>query len=240
MKICSVEGCQSRSIARGYCSPHYGRWRHHGDPQSGTAYRSRPPADGICTIPGCTRKHYRRGMCTGHVKRMDQFGDPLAGPPLRKLRPMGLGFEEVFKHFMPGDPPKRGCWEWTGKVLPNGYGTITTGGKSTQAHRVSYAIFNGPIADGMMVRHTCDNRLCVKPSHLLLGTHADNMDDRDGRSRQAMGVQLPQHKLTPESVREIRSLATEGWSQNRLAQRYSVSRRAVQALLQGKTWKHVA
>lgn len=92
-----------------------------------------------------------------------------------------------------------------------------------------------------MVLHSCDNRKCVNPAHLRAGTHRDNMDDRCARGRTPKGNKLPHTKLTPDDVRQIRALyAAGGWSQTALAERYGVSRRAIQAALNGESWKHVA
>lgn len=81
-------------------------------------------------------------------------------------------------------------WMWTGAVNPSGYGTIGSGGKygkTLYAHHVAFAIQNGPLPDGLMVRHRCDIKLCMRGEDLIPGTHADNMKDRDERGRTSKG-----------------------------------------------------
>lgn len=93
--------------------------------------------------------------------------------------------DDVLKRFwakvlrQPGD----GCWEWIGAKHTGGYGQLRIRGKLRNTHRLSWEIHNGEIPIGLWVRHTCDNRACVRPEHLLLGTGAENAQDTVARGR---------------------------------------------------------
>jgi len=97
------------------------------------------------------------------------------GPKIRNL-------EVVCELFWKRVRKSPNCWEWTGATKSQmGYGAVWCRPRLLSAHRLSWFIKNGQIPGGMMVLHRCDNPICVRPSHLYLGTHADNMRDRDKR-----------------------------------------------------------
>ena len=75
------------------------------------------------------------------------------------------------------------CWRWTGKISQKGYGCITYQGSHLRAHRLAYTLATGPITDGMMILHSCDNRACCNPAHLREGTAKDNVADAVSRNR---------------------------------------------------------
>jgi len=86
--------------------------------------------------------------------------------------------------------------------------------------------------DGKEVLHTCDNPLCVNIKHLRLGTHSDNMKDKQSKGRAAK-------KLTSEKVAYIRCLDTNGLLQREIAERVGISQSMVSSVLRGESWSHV-
>lgn len=131
-----------------------------------------------------------------------------------------------------------GCHEWTGSLKPNGYGQSSmidkTGNSHRLSHRVAWEIENGPIPNGMFVCHTCDNRLCVNPDHLFLGTQADNIRDAARKGRMATGQHNGNGKLSDEDKRLIIAAIDSGMSQAKIGKMYGVSERTV-----GRLWNHI-
>jgi hypothetical protein len=128
------------------------------------------------------------------------------------------------------------CWVWVGYLHDGWHGQVRVGGKARYAHRVSWEMANGPIPEGMVVRHRCDNPACVNPRHLELGTHADNVADRVARGRSAKGEANGRAKLSGEKVEAIRARIESGDAQTQIATDFGVSRRAVYKIKTGKTW----
>jgi hypothetical protein len=125
-----------------------------------------------------------------------------------------------------------GCLEWQGKIGRGGYGVFNR----TQAHRVAWVEAFGPIPAGMIVMHTCDNPPCVEPSHLRLGTFAENSADMVAKGRSRRGTAVNTAVLTEDDVRAIRA-------DNRpavvIAREYGCTAPNISAIRRRLTWRHV-
>ena len=137
-----------------------------------------------------------------------------------------------------------GCWLWKGYLSKDGYGRFRfygRNGKKVQAHRASWILNFGPIPEGMFVCHKCDNRKCVNPEHLFLGTPQDNMNDMvaKGRSGDTRGEKSGLTHLTDADVLSIRARYPQGTKLIDLAREYGVAKSTVSYIVNGHTWKHV-
>ncbi len=147
------------------------------------------------------------------------------------------------------------CWLWTAGRAGGTYCAFRVDGKTVLAHRFIYETTYGPIPAGLFVCHHCDNRRCVRPDHLFLGTAGDNNHDRavKGRSganigrymrdhpdRRAKGERQHSAKLTADQVREIRrAYGNQEMSQRVLARAYGVTKSSIQAIVRGEHWRHI-
>lgn len=128
------------------------------------------------------------------------------------------------------------CWQWTGARRTAGYGVIWHRGRSISTHRAAWELAYGAIPLGLCVLHWCDDPTCVNPAHLFLGTKGENCADRSAKGRDSHGEDHYLAKLSDDKVREIR---TSDRSNTDLARKYGVSREAVRAARERRTWRHV-
>ena len=130
-----------------------------------------------------------------------------------------------------------GCWNWIAQNGTGGYGQFCFKGRLQGAHRVSYQLYVGEIPDGLRVCHRCDNPSCVNPSHLFLGTAADNMRDRDSKGRCPSGEKHYFAKLTENQVKTIRKMWSEGARNIDLAREFGVNKRNISNIVYYHTWR---
>ncbi len=135
-----------------------------------------------------------------------------------------------------------------------GYGIFRIGRKIYLAHRIAWVIENGPIPEGMLVCHKCDNRECVEADHFFLGTNKENMEDAAKKGRVASGdshysithpekmVRGEKHgnrKLTDISILEIRKRYSNGEKQEKLAKDFGIYQPQVSKIVKRKSWAHI-
>jgi hypothetical protein len=166
--------------------------------------------------------------------------------------------EDIWKY---GERSDTGCLIWTRRARSSqGRGQIRINGKLQEAHRIAWVLANGPIPEGMHVLHRCDTPACFEPTHLWLGTHADNMrdmaekgrqwlQDRGRRKRGADFIKPPGWTKTGESnpsavinaaiVLDIRLRWESGVPMAHIAAIHGISQKSVSNVIKRKTWAHV-
>lgn len=128
------------------------------------------------------------------------------------------------------------CWEWSAALDADGYGRVSAGSRGAgmlQAHRASWCLTFGDVPEGQSVLHRCDNRRCVRPGHLFLGTQRENAQDMAQKERGNT------RKLTASEVIQIRFASSRGESRSALARRYGVGRSNIGSIARRETWQHV-
>lgn len=179
----------------------------------------------------CGKPHTNKRFCSVSCAR-------LICPPPHAIKSLEDRFWQKVDRRGPDE-----CWEWTATRYPTGYGHIGLGKRSLgpgYAHRVSWEIHNGPIPKGMFLCHRCDNPPCVNPSHLFLGTPADNVRDAIAKGRHIKGEQVGGCVLTEADVIAIRRrYAAGGIRQGDLAAEYGVSRSNIGFIVRGRSWAHL-
>lgn len=204
---CKIPECEKPAKQRGWCHMHYRRWYIHGDPNF--TMREPPQPGRPCGVSGCDRPYEGRGYCKSHRRLFIKYGTPY--PPPREIKICAecgspakarglceMHYQRWRKHGDVNEDGRRslaerlqahlvradsGCLEWRDGATRNGYGQIGDGRRVRYAHRVAYELAYGPFSDDLDVLHRCDNPPCCEPTHLFLGTAADNNADMIAKGR---------------------------------------------------------
>ena len=129
------------------------------------------------------------------------------------------------------------CWLWKAASHQFGYGHMRYMDKIEVAHRISYRLHIGEIPDGMNVLHKCDVPQCVRPDHLFIGTHKDNVDDKVNKGRagfpKMFGVDNPAAKITKQIADAIK---VDNRKIKEICSEYGISQSQVKRIRSGKSW----
>lgn len=147
----------------------------------------------------------------------------------------GAQFE---RHFWSKVKTTRNCWIFQGTILSNGYGQFWNGVKKIGAHVFAYMCSHGPVPTGALVLHECDNRKCVRPSHLFLGDHADNYYDALKKNRHTHGSMVGNSKLKEKDIPVIRRLRKTK-TLKEVAAIYDVHFSLISLISRKEIWRHV-
>ena len=195
-----------------------------------------------CKIDGCTKVAKGRGWCSMHYRRWRQHGDPLVTLTPHRGQDAEGRYEALVDRITTPD----GCHPWTGALTQRwsdqvvGYGRLFVDGHQVYAHRWGYEHYIGSIPDVMQIRHTCDNPPCQNRDHWVLGTAADNMQDRSDRERQARGERHGVARLTAAEVLAIREeYAAGGVTQEALGEKYGITQGHIGEIIRRTSWKHI-
>jgi hypothetical protein len=137
-----------------------------------------------CIAKDCTKNAIAKGLCSCHYMMKKRWGNTDHYHPTAEDR--------FFSSFNKNG--ENGCWEMQKGIESGGYGRIKIKGLWIKAHRYSWIFFNGTIPDGLLVCHKCDNKKCVNPKHLFLGTPKDNTQDMIKKGRNAINIPKPPYQ----------------------------------------------
>ena len=149
-------------------------------------------------------------------------------------------YDAVINRFWKKVEKSDSCWNWKGSFRKS-YGRFQFNKKVYPAHRFIWEHLYGELPKDLFVCHSCDNRKCVNPSHLFVGTHEENMSDMSekGRSPKMPGEKNPAAKLKTENILDIRKRKADGETLEEIANRYKISFQHVSDIVNLKRWKHI-
>jgi hypothetical protein len=192
----------------------------------------------VCCIKGCDRASVALGLCSLHYRRTRLYGSPAA----TKWHSGTARHVSIEERFMERVRKTDSCWTWIGGRDAYGYPMFRAnigGVLFKKGHRASFALFRGPVAEGMHVCHACDNPSCVNPDHLFLGTNKDNMRDKiaKGRAQAPKGEDSPHATLTEEQAQTI---LLDARPYIVIAAEYGVAASTVGSIKNRVSWRHLS
>lgn len=227
LSICSVEGCDRKVRARGFCIAHWKKWRRYGDPLKGAV--KKPPK--LCSVKGCEGIVDARGLCRSHYKRKMRHGDPLFSTGHAPRGALQAFFRDKVLSCESDD-----CLIWP--FSRGGYPKMSHEGKRLFVHRLVCEARHGPPPTKRhQAAHTCGkgHEGCVNPKHLRWATVRENVADTITHGTRNRGERHGAAKLTEDQVREIRALKGR-YTQKEVADMFSVSAAAVSDIMRRTNW----
>lgn len=194
----------------------------------------------LCLVENCHKERRSRGYCSMHYARLMRRGSVHTvltnydKPP--KYSSLRQYIESSYKINSDNN-----CWEWLRSFKKEGYGNAWWNNKNEIAHRLSWICYQGHIPNELNVLHKCDNRKCINPDHLFLGTSLDNNRDRKrkGRNANTKGERNPFAKLTEIQVRDILNRLNNREKGRHIAKLYNVSEDTICKIKTGKNWSYL-
>lgn len=219
---CKVEGCSKGRVAKGYCADHY---------------QSTKKQTKICLVEGCNLLVVARGYCTNHYNYYKRIGKLVNVQERVHTKP-----EERFRQNYHINEVS-GCWNWIGKVDRDGYGKFYVDATRPDmfSHRYAWELFMGKVLQPeQIVLHLCDNRRCLNPKHLKIGTRMENVQDMLDKQRNPKGEIIGNSRLSEEEVVYIKhKLAVGEKTGKQLADEFNISESTVSAIKNQVVWRHV-
>lgn len=229
-KTCTVNGCEERFYALGYCTKHYRRFKKHGDPL--VSFLDRENKSKVCKIEGCDKPKHAHGLCQMHNRRRIVTGDPL----VKSLDPKvdrRVNWIEAHKDYAGDD-----CLKWPFGVGDNGRGVVYRSGKAISAPRsMCIAAHGEPPTPSHETAHLCGrgHEGCMNPRHLTWKTHAENDSDKDIHGTRVRGEMVNTSRLTEGEIREIRNRSAREVNAA-LAREFGVSQTTISDIKNRRTW----